>query len=73
METENAAVNEALRLSPWGAKMASLHEQPQQKCGAGVRPETENKGAETAGPEDAEQRQGAAEESQVRQQAPNRG
>ena len=44
-----------------------------KSAGASVRPETENQGAETAGPEDTEQRQGAAEESQARQQAPNRG
>ena len=49
METENAAVNEALRLSPWCAKMASLHEQPQQKRGAGVQPETENQGKSRQG------------------------
>ena len=28
MRTESAVDKEALRLSPWGAGMASLHEQP---------------------------------------------
>ena len=34
MNTENAVNSEALRLSPWGARMASLHEQPLQERGA---------------------------------------
>ena len=41
VKTEKAADNETLRLSPWGTKTASLHEQPWQEHRAGVRPETE--------------------------------
>ena len=42
MNTENAVNSEALRLSPWGAKVASLHEQPRQQRGAACdqRPKT---------------------------------
>ena len=41
VKAEKAADKETLRLSPWGAKTASLHEQPWQERRAGVRPETE--------------------------------
>ena len=42
MKTENAVDSEAVRLSPWGARMASLHEQPLQERGAACdqRPRT---------------------------------
>ena len=57
-----AAVNEALRLSPWGARTASLHEQPYQNAGQAGDQRQRYQGAETAEPIDTEQEQGGREE-----------